>query len=58
METPTKNEFTQKPIPRKLRCVMCSKPATRFVDGEPSCDYHVNQVYERQMEEYVSKHLN
>jgi hypothetical protein len=41
-----------------LKCVICSKPTTRLVDGEPSCDYHANQVYEHQMEEYIRKHLN
>jgi len=38
--------------------VICGKPTMRLVDGDPSCDYHANQVYEQQMEEYIRKHLN
>lgn len=37
-------------------CVICSKPATTFVDGDPSCDGHVELVYEDQVEEYTKKH--
>jgi len=56
MQTAEKKEITREQ--QTLRCVICSKPTTRLVDGEPSCDYHANQVYERQMEEYIRKHLN
>jgi uncharacterized Zn finger protein (UPF0148 family) len=38
-------------------CVLCGKPATQFVDGEPSCALHVEQVYEHQVEDYTRTHL-
>lgn len=40
-----------------LRCVICNQPTVRLVDGEPSCDYHANQVYENQWEEYTRQRL-
>jgi len=58
MQTATKKEITREHQPQLLKCVICSKPTTRLVDGEPSCDYHANQVYEHQMEDYIRKHLN
>lgn len=58
MQTAIKKEITREQQPQQLKCVICSKPTTRLVDGEPSCDYHANQVYEHQMEEYIRKHLN
>ncbi|HST09834.1 MAG TPA: hypothetical protein VLL05_05630 [Terriglobales bacterium] len=36
---------------------LCGKPATQFVDGEPSCPNHIEQIYEHQVEDYTSKHL-
>lgn len=30
-------------------CSLCGKPATRLVDGEPSCEEHIEQVYEHQV---------
>jgi hypothetical protein len=38
-------------------CTICGKPATQLVDGEPSCQGHVEQVYEHQVEDYTSAHL-
>jgi hypothetical protein len=38
-------------------CPICGKPATKSVDGEPSCDEHVEQVYEHQVEDYTINHL-
>jgi hypothetical protein len=38
-------------------CAMCGNPATCFVDGEPSCTGHIEQVYEHQVEDYTSRHL-
>ena len=38
-------------------CVICGKPATRAVDGEPSCEDHVELVYEDQLEDYTQHHL-
>jgi hypothetical protein len=58
MQNAIKKEITREQQPQTRRCVICSKPTTRLVDGEPSCDYHANQVYEHQMEEYIRKHLN
>lgn len=38
-------------------CTICGKPASRLVDGEPSCDEHANLVYEDQVESYTQRHL-
>jgi hypothetical protein len=38
-------------------CSICAKPATQSVDGDPSCDEHIEQVYEHQVEDYTVKHL-
>jgi hypothetical protein len=38
-------------------CSICGKPATRLVDGEPSCEEHANLVYEDQVESYTQSHL-
>jgi hypothetical protein len=38
-------------------CSMCGSPATQLVDGEPSCAAHVGQIYEHQVEDYISKRL-
>jgi hypothetical protein len=39
------------------RCVICHQPATQAVDGEPSCDKHVELIYENQLEDYTRQHL-
>ncbi len=38
------------------RCVICGVPATRVVDGDPSCEAHANLVYENQLEDYTRAH--
>jgi len=38
-------------------CIICGKPATRVVDGDPSCDQHAELVYEDQLERYTQNHL-
>ena len=38
-------------------CSICSKPTTRLVDGDPSCEEHIEQVYEHQVEDYTAQHL-
>jgi hypothetical protein len=38
-------------------CAVCGKPASQLVDGEPSCEDHLEQVYEHQVEDYTRKHL-
>jgi hypothetical protein len=38
-------------------CALCGQPATQSVDGEPSCAAHIGQIYEHQVEDYISKHL-
>jgi hypothetical protein len=38
-------------------CTVCGNPATCFVDREPSCSGHIEQVYEHQVEDYASRHL-
>jgi hypothetical protein len=35
-------------------CVICGKPATTKVDGEPSCEEHIALVYENQVEDYTN----
>jgi len=40
-----------------LTCSICAKPATQLVDGDPSCDEHIEQVYEHQVEDYTVRHL-
>lgn len=37
-------------------CIICGKPATRNVDGDPSCDEHIELVYEDQVEDYTLHH--
>jgi hypothetical protein len=43
---------------KQMVCTMCGRPAAQLVDGEPSCAAHVEQVYEHQVEDYTSKHLD
>ena len=38
-------------------CTLCGKPASQLVDGEPSCEDHIEQIYEHQVEDYTRKHL-
>ena len=38
-------------------CIICGKPATRVLDGDPSCDEHLELVYEDQVEKYTASHL-
>ncbi len=38
------------------KCKICGKPATRLVDGEPSCEEHAELVYEDQVEAYTKEH--
>ena len=40
-----------------LVCVICGKPATRVLDGDPSCEEHLELVYEDQVEKYTASHL-
>jgi len=37
-------------------CVVCGKPATTVVDGQPSCEEHIELVYEDQVEAYTQRH--
>lgn len=41
----------------KMACSLCGRPATQLVDGEPSCQSHIEQIYEHQLEDYTRKHL-
>lgn len=38
-------------------CVICGKPATENLDGEPSCLEHVELVYENQVEDEAAQDL-
>ena len=38
-------------------CVICGKPATENVDGEPSCREHIELVYENQVEDEAAQDL-
>jgi hypothetical protein len=54
----SKKSATEKGIHKKvLLCPICNRPATKFIDGEPSCEDHVEQVYEHQVEDYTISHL-
>ncbi len=46
-----KSKTEQTPI-----CKICGRPATRLVDGEPSCEEHAELVYEDQVEDYTKEH--
>jgi hypothetical protein len=46
----------KEPIPGAA-CRICGKPATRLVDGDPSCETHAELVYEDQVEKYTQEHL-
>jgi hypothetical protein len=39
-------------------CTFCGNVATQLVDGEPSCEAHIEQIYEHQVEDYTRKQLN
>jgi len=54
-----KEEPPEKTVQTKpgLLCVICSKPATRLVDGVPSCEEHAELVYEDEVEAYTQGHL-
>ena len=47
----------EKPAAKAQVCTLCGRPASQFVDGEPSCALHVEQVYEHQVEDYERTHL-
>jgi len=55
MKSAEKEKPTLKPE-ETPRCKICQKPATRLVDGDPSCDEHAELVYEDQVEDYTKKH--
>lgn len=38
-------------------CLVCGKPATETVDGQPSCSKHVELIYENQVEDQTAKEL-
>lgn len=40
------------------KCIICGNPATRVVDGDPSCEEHAELVYEDQLEKYTQQHLS
>jgi len=42
---------------KSLGCVICHKPATQTIDGDPSCDAHAELIYENQLEDYTRAHL-
>lgn len=50
-------ETEAKPAADGLICIICGKPATRVLDGDPSCDEHLELVYEDQVEKYTAAHL-
>ena len=49
-------ENQQQRIEKMPKCSLCGKTSTRLVDGEPSCDAHVELVYENQVEDYTLEH--
>lgn len=58
MKTKELKDKPQEPVAEKAKvCVICGKPASRMVDGDPSCDEHAELVYEDQLENYTQDHL-
>ena len=53
MDAPAQISIARPGEAQDLRCVICNQLTARLVDGQPSCDYHANQVYEQQWEDYV-----
>jgi len=47
----------QVPAKSNAVCIICGKPATDLVDGDPSCEEHIEMVYEDQVENYTQHHL-
>jgi len=39
-------------VQKSGKCTICGKPGTRLIDGEPSCDDHIELIYENQVEDY------
>jgi hypothetical protein len=53
-----RNQQLRKEPAKKSYCApFVIGPATKFVAGEPSCEDHVEQVYEHQVEDYTISHL-
>lgn len=44
--------------PAAGRCVSCGAPATEMVEGDPSCELHVQQVWENHLEDYAIEHVS
>jgi len=44
-------------VEKDALCIICGKPATQLVDGDPSCEEHIELVYENQLEDYTSNHM-
>lgn len=50
------NEKEKSQAEETPKCKICGKPATRLIDGEPSCNDHAELVYEDQVEAYTKEH--
>lgn len=44
-------------VDKEAVCIICGKPATELVDGDPSCEEHIELVYENQLEDYTREHM-
>jgi hypothetical protein len=53
---PETKQKEKEEIKEALKCTICGKTSTSLVDGEPSCDDHVELVYENQVEDYTREH--
>jgi len=54
----SKEKPAETPVENPSVCVICGSPATRTVDGQPSCEGHAELVYEHQLEAYTQRHLS
>ena len=52
-----RDEENMEPEEKTSLCIICGKPATQIVDGDPSCEEHIELVYENQLEDYTLEHM-
>ena len=53
----SKKKAPERAAQNSSTCIVCGKPATTMVDGQPSCEEHIELVYEDQVEDYTKRHL-
>jgi hypothetical protein len=53
---PQAKEKEHQDVEKAPKCTFCNKTSTQIVDGAPSCDDHIELLYENQVEDYTLKH--